>query len=94
MLNRATAAWTLRVIRTAAPKLLAVLVALTLLQGLLPAALAMALRGLINAAAAGAAVDVSSQLLAWVRARRSWRSGSSKKDRSSDQACARISPVR
>ena len=66
MLNRATAAWTLRVIRTAAPRLLAVLVALTLLQGLLPAALAMALRGLINAAAAGAAVDVSSQLLGWV----------------------------
>jgi len=66
MLNRATAAWTLRVIRTAAPSLLAVLVALTLLQGLLPAALAMALRGLINAAAAGAAVDVSSQLLGWV----------------------------
>ena len=53
-------------IRTAAPRLLAVLVALTLLQGLLPAALAMALRGLINAAAAGAAVDVSSQLLGWV----------------------------
>ena len=66
MLNRAPAAWTLRVIRTAAPRLLAVLVALTLLQGLLPAALAMALRGLINAAAAGAAVDVSSQLLGWV----------------------------
>ena len=66
MLNRATAAWTLRVIRTAAPRLLAVLVALTLLQGLLPAALAMALRGLINAAAAGAAADVSSQLLGWV----------------------------
>ena len=66
MLSRATAAWTLRVIRTAAPRLLAVLVALTLLQGLIPAALAMALRGLINAAAAGAAVDVSSQLLGWV----------------------------
>jgi ATP-binding cassette, subfamily B, bacterial len=66
MLSRATAAWTLRVIRTAAPRLVAVLVALTLLQGLIPAALAMALRGLINAAAAGAAVDVSSQLLGWV----------------------------
>ena len=49
MLNRATAAWTLRVIRTAAPRLLAVLVALTLLQGLLPAALAMALRVLSEA---------------------------------------------
>jgi ATP-binding cassette, subfamily B, bacterial len=67
MPDRATARWTLRVIWTAAPRLVAGLVVLTLLQGLIPAALAVALRGLINAAAgAGAAVDVSSQLVAWV----------------------------
>jgi ATP-binding cassette subfamily B protein len=66
MLSRATAAWTLRVIRTAAPRLVAGLVALSLLQGLIPAALALALRGLINAAAAGSAVDLSSQLVGWV----------------------------
>jgi ABC-type transport system involved in cytochrome bd biosynthesis fused ATPase/permease subunit len=66
MPSRATAAWTLRVIRTAAPRLVAGLAALSLLQGLIPAALALALRGLINAAAAGSAVDVSSQLVGWV----------------------------
>ena len=54
-------------IRTAAPRLVAALVVLTFLQGLIPAGVAMALRGLINAAAgAGAAVDASSSLLGWV----------------------------
>ncbi|HEU4953061.1 MAG TPA: ABC transporter ATP-binding protein [Gemmatimonadales bacterium] len=54
-------------IRTAAPGLVAALVVLTVLQGLIPAALALALRGLINAAAGGGAgVDVGSQLVGWV----------------------------
>jgi ATP-binding cassette, subfamily B, bacterial len=67
MPSRATAAWTLRVIRAAAPRLVAALVMLTLLQGLIPAGVAVALRGLINAAAgAGDAADVSSRLLGWV----------------------------
>jgi ATP-binding cassette, subfamily B, bacterial len=67
MPSRATAAWTLRVIRAAAPRLVAALVVLTLLQGLIPAGVAVALRGLINAAAgAGDAADVSSRLLGWV----------------------------
>jgi ATP-binding cassette subfamily B protein len=67
MPDRATAKWTFGVIWTAAPRLVAGLVVLTLLQGLLPAGLAVALRGLINAAAgAGATVDVTSHLLGWV----------------------------
>jgi ATP-binding cassette subfamily B protein len=68
MTNAATAAWTLRVIRAAAPRLLAVLVVLTLLQGLIPAGLAVALRGLINAAVAARdpSVDVAALLLGWV----------------------------
>jgi ATP-binding cassette subfamily B protein len=67
MPSKATAAWALRVIRAAAPKLVGALVVLTLLQGLVPAGLAMALRGLINAAAGvGAAADTSSRLLGWV----------------------------
>lgn len=62
-----TAAWTLRVIRAAVPRLLAVLVVLTLLQGLVPAGLAVALRGLINAAVAAQdrSVDAAA-LLGWV----------------------------
>jgi len=67
MPSRATARWTLGVIRTAAPGLVAALVVLTVLQGLIPAALAIALRGLINAAAGGGAgVDIGSQLVGWV----------------------------
>jgi ATP-binding cassette, subfamily B, bacterial len=67
MPSRATARWTLGVIRTAAPGLVAALVVLTVLQGLIPASLAIALRGLINAAAGGGAgVDVGSQLVGWV----------------------------
>jgi ATP-binding cassette subfamily B protein len=54
MVKRAadTARWTLGVIWSAAPLLLVALVGLSLLQGLLPAGLALALRGLINAVAA------------------------------------------
>ena len=67
MSERATAAWTFRVIRAAAPRLVAVLAVLGLLQGLIPAGLALALRGLINAAAAGGgAGDAGSRLLGWV----------------------------
>src|SRR5262245_2891607 len=67
MPSRATAGWTLLVIRTAAPGLVAGLVVLTVLQGVLPAGQAVALRGLINAAAhGGGAVDVTSELLEWV----------------------------
>jgi ATP-binding cassette, subfamily B, bacterial len=67
MANAATAAWTLRVIRAAAPRLLAVLVVLTLLQGVIPAGLAVALRGLINAAVAARNPSVdAATLLPWV----------------------------
>jgi ATP-binding cassette subfamily B protein len=68
MTSAGTAAWTLRVIRAAAPRLLAALVVLTLLQGFIPAALAMALRGMINAAVAarGPSVHDPALLLGWV----------------------------
>jgi len=67
MTNAATAAWTLKVIRAAAPRLLAGLVVLTLLQGLIPAGLAVALRGLINAAVAARNPSVdAATLLLWV----------------------------
>jgi ATP-binding cassette subfamily B protein len=61
-------AWTLRVIYAAAPRLLAALVGLTVVQGLLPAGLAVALRGLINAAVAAREPGPSGMtaLLAWV----------------------------
>jgi ATP-binding cassette subfamily B protein len=68
MSSVATAVWTLRVIRAAVPRLLAVLVALTLLQGLIPAGLAVALRGLIDAAVAARhpSGDSAALLLGWV----------------------------
>jgi len=67
MPEHATAAWTLRVIRTAAPRLVAALVGLSLLQGLTPAGLALVLRSLINAAAGSdGAGDAGSRLLGWV----------------------------
>ena len=68
MTSAATAVWTLRAIRAAAPRLLAALVGLTLLQGLIPAGLALALRGLINAAVAARepSVDTAEPLLGWV----------------------------
>ena len=67
MSERATAAWTFRVIRAAAPRLVAVLAVLGLLQGLIPAGLALALRGLINAAAAGGGAEgPGSRILGWV----------------------------
>jgi ATP-binding cassette subfamily B protein len=67
MPERATAAWTVRVIRTAAPRLVAALVGLSLLQGLTPAGLALVLRSLINAAAGSdGAGDAGSRLLVWV----------------------------
>jgi ATP-binding cassette subfamily B protein len=47
-----TALWALRRIRAASPGLLIGLAGLTLVQGLLPAGLALALRGLIDAAVA------------------------------------------
>jgi ATP-binding cassette, subfamily B, bacterial len=63
-----TAAWTLRVIRAAAPRLLAALVVLTLLQGIIPSGLAVALRGLVNAAVAARdpSLNDSGLLLGWV----------------------------